>query len=230
VPREVESPPGNREELIKYLARCLDEKNFHNLNNAQATGAAKVMTAQVEETRLAFAALAKLPGEDGRKPLLDALNHPAPYVRHLAALHLAERGEREAIPALVKRLEESAKAQDAVGFWWCCEALGRLRAKEAVPTVAKYATATNPPGTYGPEGMPVGYVAAATLARIAADPKQQDVARLLKSDNIWLRAGVLRGLAEADTPGVEELLNEAGKEESPALVREEARVQLQRRR
>jgi HEAT repeat protein len=230
VPRKVEAPPAKQEELTTYLARCLDEKNFRNLNNGQATGAAKLMTDRVEETRLAFVALAKIPGEGGRKPLLDALDNPAPFVRHLAALHLAERGEREAIPALLKRLDESAKAQDAVGFWWCCEALGRLGAKEALPTLAKHATAANPPGAYGPEGMAVGYVAAAMLARIVADAKQADVVRLLTSDNIWLRAGALRGLAEADAPGVKELLTEAGKEESPALVREEARVQLRRRR
>jgi HEAT repeat protein len=227
VPREVEAPPVKRDELSAYLQRCLDGKNFRNLNNGQATGAAKVMTAQVEETRLAFAALAKVPGEEGRRPLLDALNSPYPYARYLAAVHLAERGEREAIPALLKRLEESAKTQDAVAFWWCCEALERLRAKEAIPTLAKYATATNPPGTFGPEGMAFGYVAATTLARLAADPKQPDVARLLKSENIWLKAGTLRGLAEADAAGVEALLEEASKEANPAVVREEARVQLQ---
>ncbi len=230
VPRDVEAPPAKGAELSKYLARCLDAKNFHNLNNAQAAGAARVMTARVEETRLAFAALAKVPGEEGRKPLLDALNDPAPYVRYLAAAHLAERGEREAVPALLKRLDVAAKTQDTVGFWWCCEALGRLRAKEAIPVLAKHATATNPPGTYGPEGMAFGYVAAAALARIAADPKQADVARLLTSENSWLKAGVLRGLAEADAAGVEALLEEASKEENPAVVREEARVQLQRRR
>jgi HEAT repeat protein len=150
-------------------------------------------------------------------------------VRYLAAVHLGERGEPEAIPALLKRLETSAKTQDAVGFWWCCEALAQLRAKDAIPLLANYATPTNPAGFYGPEGMPLGYIAAATLARLAADVKQSDVARLLKSDNIWLKAGVLRGLSEANAAGVEELLQEASKEDNAALTREEARVQLQRR-
>ena len=105
-------------------------------------------------------------------------------------------------PALLKRLDESAKMQDAVGFWWCCDALGRLRAKDAIPALAKYATATNPTGTYGPDGMAFGYVAAAALARLTADPTHPNVAPLLKGDNIWLKAGALRGLAEADAPVV----------------------------
>jgi len=64
------------------------------------------------------------------------------------------------------------------------------------------------------------------LALIAADPKQADVALLLKSANVWLRAGALRGLAEVRAPGVEGLPRAALDPESPALVRQEARAQL----
>jgi hypothetical protein len=76
--------------------------------------------------------------------------------------------------------------------------------------------------------MATGYVAAKALAQIAADPKQPEVARLLSGDNIWLRAGALRGLAEANAPGVEALLHRAAQPESPALVRHEAQVALRR--
>jgi HEAT repeat protein len=210
----------------KLLADCLAPGHFRDLNNAQATGAGKLMTGKVEVMREAFAALAKVPGEAGRKPLLAALDLPYPYAHYLAAEALAQRGEREAVPALVGKLDAYAKAADTVGFWWCCEALGRLGAKEAVPALARHAVATNPPGTFGPEGMPTGYVAAAALAWIAADPKQPDVARCLAGDNAWLRAGALRGLAEARAPGVRELLRVAAGEEYPALVRQEASVQL----
>ena len=122
------------------------------------------------------------------------------------------------------------KAQDTVGFWWCCEASGRLKAREALPVLARHAVATNPAGTFGRPGMATGYIAAKALAQIAADSKQTDVARLLKSDNIWLRAGALRGLAEARASGVEALLRQAAEPDNPALVRQEARVQLHRLR
>src|SRR5204862_5526263 len=132
---------------------------FHNLNMAQATGAGRMMIGHVEETRLAFEALAKQPGEAGRKPLLAALETPYPFAHYLAARALGERGDREAILVLVRKLDEYLKVQDTVGFWWCCEALGRLKAKEALAALKRYAVATNPLGTFGPEGMATGYVA-----------------------------------------------------------------------
>jgi HEAT repeat protein len=223
--RTVAAPPADPAALSKYLTDCLSPGHFRNLNNAQATGASQMMTAHVEQTRLAFAALAKMPGEAGRKPLLAALESPYPYTHYLAARALADRGEREAVPALLARLDTAVKAQDTVGFWWCCDALARLRAKEAIPALAKYAVATNPPGTFGPEGMATGYPAAVALARLAANPAQPDVARLLKGDNDWLRAGALRGLVEAQAPGIEELLR-AAQDDDATLVRQEARVQL----
>jgi competence ComEA-like helix-hairpin-helix protein len=226
--RDCEQPPGDAAELRTYLDKRLKPRNFRNLNNAQATGAERMMVAQVEETRRAFAALAKQPGEVGRKPLLAALDSPYPYVHYLALRALAERGEQEVVPVLVKKLDAFIKAQDTVGFWWCCEALGRLKAKDALPALAKYAVGKNPSGTIGPEGMATGYIAAKALAQIAADPKHADVAKLLASDNIWLRAGTLRGLAEARAPSVEELLRKATDPDNPAVVRQEAAVQLQR--
>jgi hypothetical protein len=219
-------PPAEPAALPGFLSQQLAPAHFRNLNFAQASGASHMMIAHVEETRRAFAALAKLPGEDGRKALLAALETPYPYAHYLAARGLAERDDRAAIPVLVRKLDAYLKAQDTVGFWWCCDALGRLKAKEALPVLARHAVASNPPGTFGPEGMAVGYGAARALARTAADPKQADVARLLKSENVWLRAGALRGLAEARAPGVEALLRAALDPENPALVRQEARVQL----
>jgi HEAT repeat protein len=228
LPPDSERPPAEPAALPGFLSKQLAPAHFRNLNFAQASGAKDMMIAHVEETRRAFAALAKLPGEDGRKPLLAALETPYPYAHYLAARGLAERGDRAAIPVLVRKLDACLKAQDTVGFWWCCDALGRLEAKEALPVLARHAVAANPPGTFGPEGMAAGYAAARALARIAADPKQADVARLLKSENVWLRAGALRGLAEARAPGVEALLQAALDPENPALMRQEARAQLAR--
>jgi HEAT repeat protein len=229
VARTYETPPTDVAALGKFVEECLAPAHFRNLNTAaQVSGAKHIMTDKIEETRLAFAALAKLPGESGRKPLLAALDHPSPYIHYLAANALAERNDREAIPVLVAKLDVALKEADTVGFWWYCDALARLGAKETLPVLARHAVATNPPNTFGPEGMATGYVAAVALARIAADPKHELVAPLLKSENVWLRAGTLRGLAEAKAPGIEALLKAAAEEENPAVVRQEARVQLRR--
>jgi HEAT repeat protein len=195
---------------------------------AQAQGAERMMIADIEQTRLGFASLSKHSEKAAAESLLAALDSPYPYVHYLAAKALPERGDRAAIPVLIKKLEVAGKTRDTVGFWWICEALGKLRAKEALPILAKHVTTVNPPGTFGPEGMPAGYIAARTLARITGDCKQTDVARLLKEENVWLRAGALRGLAEAKAPGIEALLEQAAEEDAPALVRSEARIQLKR--
>jgi hypothetical protein len=74
--------------------------------------------------------------------------------------------------------------------------------------------------------MATGYIASKALAQIAANAKHTEVGRLLKSKNVWLRAGALRGLAEAKATGIKALLEQAAEEENPALVRQEAQVQL----
>jgi len=53
-----------------------------------------------------------------------------------------------------------------------------------------------------------------------------EVKRLLKSENVWLRAGALRGLAETEASGVRDLLIAAAAADQPALARQEALVQL----
>jgi HEAT repeat protein len=225
-PSPLATPSGPA--LVQYVKTCLAASHFRDLNFAQATGARYMMIADVEETRLAFAALARQPGDAARQALLDALDTPYPYAHYLAAQALAERGDKTVAPVLLKKLDPYVKSADTVGFWWCCEALGRLKAKEAVPILTRYAVSNNPPGTFGPPGMATGYAAARALAQIVADPKRSEVARLLASDNIWLRAGALRGLAEAHAPRILDLLRQAAEEGSPALVRQEAQVQLRR--
>ena len=226
--RSVPRPPRELEELNRFLDKCLAPANFRNLNMAQIRGAERMMIAHADETRAAFAEFARHPEKAAFKTLVTALDTPYPYAHYLAAKAIALRREQAAIPILVKKLDAFIKSQDTVGFWWCCEALGDLKAKEALPPLAKYALPNNPPGTFGPEGTPAGYIAARTLARIAADAKHPDVERLLKEENVWLRAAALRGLAEAGTHGIETLLRRAADEDSPALVRYEARVQLNR--
>src|SRR5262249_17581119 len=159
---------------------------------------------QVEETRCGFARLVRQSDAAGRQAILAALDSSYPYVHYLALQAVMERRDQQAVPVLLQKLDAYTRAKDTVGFWWCCEALGRLRAVEAVPALARYAVAPNPPGTFGPEGMAAGYIAAKALAQIAGAAKQAEVVRLLTGDNVWLRAGALRGLAEARAPGAED--------------------------
>ena len=187
-----------------------------------------MMIRNVEEARQGFAAWQLQPPLLHRKVAEALLDTAYPFAHYLAANSLAQRDERQAIPILIQKLDAYLKAQDTVGFWWCCEALAKLKAKDAVPVLAKHAVATNPTNTYGPPGMATGYIAAKALAQIVADPKHADVERCLKSDNIWLRAGALRGLAEAKAAGVEVLLKQAAGPENPAVVRAEAEVWLRR--
>jgi hypothetical protein len=227
-PRAGGPPPEDAAALGPYLEKCLDPSHFRNLNNAQAAGAQRMMVEQVEETRQGFARLAQQPGAARNDALLAALDSPYPFVHYLALQAIAQRREREAVPVLIQKLDAYAGAKDTVGFWWCCEALGRLKATEALPVLRRYAVAANPPGTFGPEGMAAGYIAAKALAQITADAKQAEVARLLTGANVWLRAGALRGLAEARGPAVQDLLRQAAAEETSALVRQEALVQYRR--
>src|SRR5262249_25694046 len=68
--------PRDPAALAQYTKECLAAANFRNLNMAQATGARYMMTAHVEETRQAFAGLAKQPGAAAREQLLAALETP----------------------------------------------------------------------------------------------------------------------------------------------------------
>ncbi len=211
------------------IKKVLTPANFRNLNMAQARGAERMMIRQVAESAFAFEGL-RAGKEAGQAALLGALDSPYPYAQHLALVALAESNHREAIPALVAKLvaqlDAYAKAGNTVGFWWCCEALGKLRAKEAAPALARYAVPINPQNVAGPPGMGLGYAASRALGRITADARHAEVARLLASDNAWLRAGTLRGLADAKAPGIDTLLQVAAAPENPALVRHEASVQL----
>ncbi len=219
---DLPAPPADRLDLSQLLV----PKHFRNLTIPNAAGARYMMVERVEETRRAFDALAQEPGRAATKQLIAALDTPYPYAHYLAAKALARGGDASVSPALVARLDAAVKAQDTVGFWWLAEALGDLKAKDALPALARYAIAKNPPGVYGPAGMGIGYPAARAVARLAADAHHPEVARLLKSENVWLRAAALRGLAEAHAPGIETLLRQAAGEDEPAVVRQEARVQL----
>ena len=199
----------------------LSPKSFRNLNTPQSSGAEQMMIAQVEETRLAFAAAAQLPEEARIQALSAALDLPYPYMRYLALQGLADCG-KGAVPIAMASLQKFAgrgnAPGDALSYWWCCEVLAKARAQEALPVLTKHASAVSPRGTFGPQGMALGYISARTLGYLVGDVKHTEVQRLLASDNVWLKAGILRGLAEAKAAGIGKLLQEAASADQPALV------------
>src|SRR5207247_490685 len=84
--RDVPDPPTEARDLETYLSTHLAPSHFRNLNNAQATGALRMMIADVEETRLGFGALLR----QTRRPLLAGLDSPYPFMRYLAFNALTE--------------------------------------------------------------------------------------------------------------------------------------------
>jgi hypothetical protein len=76
--------------------------------------------------------------------------------------------------------------------------------------------------------MGYGYPAAKALAQLTGEISRPEVQRLLESDNIWLRAGALAGLAQARVPGIEDVLDRLLDERQPGLIQHEAAVCLAR--
>jgi len=76
--------------------------------------------------------------------------------------------------------------------------------------------------------MAYGFAAARALGMIADDMQQNEIARLLSSDNVWLRAGVLDGLVERAGPAVSSELRKILANPPSAILEEEARYGLKR--
>ena len=109
-------------------------------------------------------------------------------------------------------------------FYWTCEALAQRQVQAAVPVLARLAHADGPPDLHGPAGMGQGYPAARALARLLGDLHHEEVQRLLKSENVWVRAGALSGLTDARAPGLEQFLEQLLAGHQPGLIRDHAQV------
>ncbi|GBD36980.1 hypothetical protein HRbin36_02110 [bacterium HR36] len=215
-------------------------QHFRNLNMAQIRGAERMMVERVVELRQTAEVLRQLPAEQTDTLWQRWLDSPYPYAQYLALETWAARPRPDYVPVLLKKLDEFARTSNAVGFWWCCEALtsaakklpatapeGTTSRASVLATLQRYVTA-KPPGTalFGPEGMALGYPAARAIGKILATTQHPSVQQLWQSENPWLRAGVLRGLAEAQAPDILPWLRLGQEPSQPALVRGEAEVQL----
>jgi hypothetical protein len=219
-----------REPLEVLRSRITDglrEANYRDLNNAnnQAPGATRMMIRGMRPFSDAVAVLAQLHPQAARSILWPLATSPYPFANYLA-LRESSGVALERDGELIGLLEKCVRSSDTVRFYWTCEALCDRQVKAAVPVLARLAHAPPPPDLHGPAGMGHGYPAAKALARFLADPKHEEVQRLLKSENVWVRAGALAGLTDAQAPGIERLLNKTLANRQPALIRDHAAVGL----
>jgi HEAT repeat protein len=215
-------------ELRQMVADGLKAEHYRDLNNAnnQAPGATRMMVEGIDPFDRAVAALAgRYDGRD-EPAFYSLIDSPYPVAHYLAMHHLAPQADAKLGALLIKKLETYAQAADTVGFFWTCEAIARRGDRAAIGPLAEYAQPVSPAGIYGPVGMGLGYPAAKALARLAGQISHPEVQRLLADDNIWLRSGALRGLTEAEAPGIAAFLNDVLRQNVAGLVRAEAEVGL----
>jgi hypothetical protein len=216
--------------LKQQIAEGLEAYHFRDLNNSnnQAPGATRMMVTGIQSLSLAFAMLTDQDPQacgEAAKALLDS---PYPFAQYLALQESVGGKYQIADEKLIESLDMCAKATDTVRFYWTCEALAAGRIDKAIPTLVRFTADDNPPDLHGPAGMGFGYPAAKAVARLVQEIPHPQVQRLLKSHNIWIRAGALEGLIEAQPPGVEHLLTQMLNVHQPGLIRDHAIVGLTR--
>jgi HEAT repeat protein len=228
LPAAAPPPVASPEVLQQLIANGLAAENYRDLNNAnnQAPGADRMMIRGMHPFSAAVAGLAQLDPQTAGPSLRQLLASPYPFAHYLVLRESGRGRFPELDGAVVGLLEQSVRSSDTVRFYWTCEALAQRRVQAAVPVLARLAHAESPPHLHGPAGMGHGYPAARALARLLGDLDHAEVQRLLQSENLWVRAGALAGLAEARAPGLQPLLERllAGRE--PGMIRDHARAGL----
>src|SRR5207248_794187 len=145
-----------------------------------------------------FTAIPEAARKQSRELVAALLKSPYPFAHHLAAVLADGTGDADSLRLLVAALDGFVQSSDTVGFHAAAEALGHRRSADALPSLLKYAAPENPPGpVFGPRGMAFGWSASRAAARIIADARDDRIARLLASDNVWLQSGAITGLLES---------------------------------
>jgi HEAT repeat protein len=225
-----ESVISSFEAARQSVLERLSKEYYRDLNNAnnQAPGAKRMMVEGIAEFEHAVSLLSMKYASQMGPTLEELLVSPYPYAHYLAIK--AARRDTNALSTelLLTRLESFSKSVDTVGFHWICDLLARRSAEQAVDQLVLYAELEDPPGIHGPAGLGLGYPAAKAVGRLCGATEAPPVQRLLNSANDWVRAGVLAGLTEARAPGIKPLLEKLLTTHQPALIRDHARVGLQR--
>lgn len=158
-----------------------------------------------------------------------ALDSPYPFAHYLVARFIAVRGEARLAEKLPGRLAKFVELADTVGVYWAADAIGRTRAAGGAEALSQLAEAKTYAKTYGSIGMAYGFSAARGLGLLANGPDDTAIRQLVRSENVWLRAGVIEGLGErrnetaADLAGLEPMLEELRDESGSLFLEEQAR-------
>ncbi len=230
LPGTVALDPNDPNVVVKALQAAVDAAQYKSVGNTFARNAERMRIFDAGELAKALdLPAAKQPlTPELEKSLQVALDSPLPFAHYLAARLIALRGETKFVPHLVQKLPGCITAADTVGFYWYADTLGRLKAREATVVLGQYAVSKMYERTYGPVGMAYGFAAARALGMIADGPEEAEIAALLASENVWLRAGVLDGLVERAGPSLAPELRKILAHPPSAILEEEARYGLKR--
>jgi hypothetical protein len=230
LPGTVTLDPNDPNVVAKALHAAVDAAQYKSVGNTFARNAERMRIFDAGE----LAKVLDLPAArqpltpDIERALQSALDSPFPFAHYLAARLIALRGETKFAAQLMQKLPGCITAADTVGFHWYADALGRLKAREAIPILGQHTVSKTYERTYGPVGMAYGFAAARALGMIADGPDEAEVAALLASENVWLRAGVLDGLVERAGRSLAPELRKILANPPSAILEEEARYGLRR--
>jgi HEAT repeat protein len=217
--------PRDRGALVSALKSAVDAGQYKNVSTVNARNAERMRIFDAGELAKildpAVATAAPMTPEL-EQALTAAIESPFPFAHYLASRLIAVRQERKFAPQLAQKLPAYVAAADTVGVYWTADALGRLQAPEGVEPLARIAVDETFARTFGSVGMAYGFAAARGLGMIVGDARRPELAKLIHSENAWLRAGVLDGLVERGDAAVAEQLKAVLADSPSARLEQEA--------
>jgi hypothetical protein len=222
---------SGEEAFVRALAAAVDPKGYANVANTFARNAERMRLAdsrRLEEWVTERARSARELTDAERSGLSAAIASPYPFAHYLAARFAIERKDAAVAREMLPRLGAWIDAADTVGVHWGAEAAGVCGVVEARAVLTEIAGRKSFAKVYGSPGMAYGYAAARGLGLLDGAARSTEVdAALATSENAWLRAGYLEGLALSNHPRVRELLERTLAEAPGAFLEEEARFSLE---
>jgi hypothetical protein len=230
-PPATENEPGDNA-FVTALATAIDAKGYANVANTFARNAERMRLTDarvLERAVLARAKSARELTDAERAGLAAAIGSPYPFAHYLAARFASERHDAAIAKQIHAQLGPWIDAADTVGVHWGAEAIGRSGLTEGRAALVEIANRPAFTKVYGSPGMAYGYAATRGLGLLDGMTNSATVDETLAtSDNPWLRAGYLEGLALSRHPSARVLLERMLAEAPGAFLEDEARFSLGR--